>query len=157
MFMKRRLFLLVIVPGCGVALFLAEGQKAQTQVGPQAVLGLIAETEQERRRVPARLTRISDEEETCIGDEMAQRYLDEINVQAKNNKDGDDHLVQAYVERVGMRVSVYAHRKLPYRFHYIPDRNLINAFALPGGHVFVGRGMLDLMTTEDQLASVFGH
>src|SRR5207244_13551377 len=42
-------------------------------------------------------------------------------------------------------------------FHYIPDPNLINAFALPGGHVFIGRGMLDLMTTEDQLATVLGH
>src|SRR5713101_3199838 len=155
--MKRWLFLLVIVAVCAGALLLAERQKAQTHVGPQALLGLIADTEQEMSRVPARLTRISDEEETRIGDEMAQRSLDEINVQAKNNKDGDDHLVQAYVERVGMRVSVYAHRKLPYRFHYIPDRNLINAFALPGGHVFIGRGMLDLMTTEDQLASVLGH
>ncbi|HTD24277.1 MAG TPA: M48 family metalloprotease [Terriglobales bacterium] len=155
--MKRLLFLLVIVAVSAGALLLAERQKAQTHVGPQAVLGLIADTEQEISRVPARLTRISDEEEIRIGDEMAQRYLDEINVQAKSNKDGDDHLVQAYVERVGMRVSVYAHRKLPYRFHYIPDRNLINAFALPGGHVFVGRGMLDLMTTEDQLASVLGH
>ena len=156
--MKRWLFLLVIVAVCAGALLLAERQKAQTHVGPQALLGLIADTEQEMSRVPARLTRISDEQEIRIGDEMAQRYVAEIEAaEAKDPKNGDDRLVEAYVERVGRKVSLYAQRKLPYRFHYIPDPNLINAFALPGGHVFIGRGMLDLMTTEDQLATVLGH
>jgi beta-barrel assembly-enhancing protease len=157
--MKRWLFLLVIIAASAGALLLAERQKAQTHVGPETVLGLIADTEQEMSRVPAHLTRISDEQEIRIGDEMAQRYLAEIDAaETKNAKaDYNDRLVQSYVERVGTRVSVYAHRKLPYRFHYIPDPNVINAFALPGGHVFIGRGMLDLMTTEDQLASVLGH
>src|SRR5713101_5367625 len=156
--MKRWLFLVVIVAVCAGALLLAERQKAQTHVGPQALLGLIADTEQEMSRVPAPLTRISDEQEIRIGDEMAKRYVTEIEaVKTKDPKNGDDRLVEAYVERVGMKVSLYAQRKLPYRFHYIPDPNLINAFALPGGHVFIGRGMLDLMTTEDQLASVLGH
>ncbi len=156
--MKRWLFLVVIVAVCAGALLLAERQKAQTHVGPQALLGLIADTEQEMSRVPARLTRISDEQEIRIGDEMAQRYVTEIEaVKTKDPKNGDDRLIEAYVERVGRKVSLYAQRKLPYRFHYIPDPNLINAFALPGGHVFIGRGMLDLMTTEDQLATVLGH
>ncbi len=156
--MKRWLFLLVIVAVCAGALLLAERQKAQTHVGPQALLGLIADTEQEMSRVPARLTRISDEQEIRIGDEMAQRYVAKIEAaKTKDPKNGDDRLIEAYVERVGEKVSLYAQRKLPYRFHYIPDPNLINAFALPGGHVFIGRGMLDLMTTEDQLATVLGH
>ncbi len=158
--MKRWLFLFVIIAASAGALLLAERQKAQTHVGPETVLALIADTEQEMSRVPAHLTRISDEQEIRIGDEMAQRYLAEID--AAETKDAkanynNDRLVQSYVERVGTRVSVYANRKLPYRFHYIPDPNVINAFALPGGHVFIGRGMLDLMTTEDQLASVLGH
>ena len=34
---------------------------------------------------------------------------------------------------------------------------MINAFSLPGGQIFIGKGMLDLMTTEDQLANVLGH
>jgi beta-barrel assembly-enhancing protease len=33
----------------------------------------------------------------------------------------------------------------------------VNAFSLPGGHVYLGKGLLDLMTSEDQLASVLGH
>ena len=157
--MKRWFFLLLIIATSAGALLLAERQKAQTHVGPEAVLGLIADTEQEMSRLPAHLTRISDEQEIRIGDEMAQRYLAEIDAaETKNAKTNyNDQLVQSYIERVGTRVSLYAHRKLPYRFHYIPDPNVINAFALPGGHVFIGRGMLDLMTTEDQLASVLGH
>lgn len=34
---------------------------------------------------------------------------------------------------------------------------MINAFSLPGGPVYVGEGLLDLMTSEDELASVLGH
>src|SRR5438309_10241930 len=34
---------------------------------------------------------------------------------------------------------------------------MVNAFALPGGHVFVGGGLLRFMDTEDQLAAVLGH
>ena len=34
---------------------------------------------------------------------------------------------------------------------------MINAFSLPGGPVYIGEGLLDLMTSEDQLASVLGH
>jgi len=33
----------------------------------------------------------------------------------------------------------------------------VNAFALPGGHVFIGKGLLDLMDTEDELANILGH
>ena len=152
--MKRWIVLAAIVAMCAVALLLAERQKAQTRVGPQTVLGLIADTEQEMSRVPARLTRISDEQEIRIGDQMAQRYLDQLE---STGITSNDRVVQAYVERVGRRVAFFAHRKLPYRFHYIPDSNVINAFSLPGGHIFIGRGMLNLMTTEDELAAVLGH
>jgi tetratricopeptide (TPR) repeat protein len=54
-------------------------------------------------------------------------------------------------------VAANAHRKLPYQFHYIPDVNFINAFALPGGHVFIGEGLMALMQNEDTLAGVLGH
>jgi len=39
----------------------------------------------------------------------------------------------------------------------VPSKGMINAFSLPGGPVFVGEGLLDLMTSEDQLAAVLGH
>ncbi len=52
---------------------------------------------------------------------------------------------------------MHARRKLPYQFHYIPDGNFINAFALPGGHVFIGAGLIARMKSEDELADVLGH
>jgi predicted Zn-dependent protease len=61
------------------------------------------------------------------------------------------------VQEVGARVAAHATRKLPYRFHYIPQGDFVNAFALPGGHVFVGEGVLRLMQSEDALAAVLGH
>ena len=54
-------------------------------------------------------------------------------------------------------MAAHTHRKLPYEFHYIPHDDLVNAFSLPGGHVFIGKGLLDLMDTEDELANVLGH
>jgi predicted Zn-dependent protease len=54
-------------------------------------------------------------------------------------------------------VAAHARRKLNYRFHLIADPDLINAFALPGGHVFIGMGLLGQMTSEDELAFVLGH
>jgi hypothetical protein len=94
--MKRWFFLAVIFGTGTAALILAEHQKVQTQVGPQAVLGWVADTEQEMSRVPAQLTRISDEQEVRIGDEMASRYLAEIYAaETKNPGRADDQLVQA--------------------------------------------------------------
>ncbi len=45
----------------------------------------------------------------------------------------------------------------PIRFISCPIRSMINAFSLPGGPVYVGEGMLDLMTSEDELAAVLAH
>jgi predicted Zn-dependent protease len=58
---------------------------------------------------------------------------------------------------VGGQVAAHAHRKLPYSFYYVPDPHFVNAFALPGGPVFIGGGLIALMDSEDELATVLGH
>ncbi|HEX8764550.1 MAG TPA: M48 family metallopeptidase, partial [Candidatus Acidoferrum sp.] len=65
--------------------------------------------------------------------------------------------LEKYVRRVGASVAVHAHRHLPYSFTVLPDHNMLNAFSLPGGPVYIGEGMLDLMTNEDELAGVLAH
>jgi len=64
------------------------------------------------------------------------------------------------VQYVGERVwhSSQASRS-PYPFHYhlLRDTRTINAFALPGGEVFITKGLLDRLTTEGELAGVLGH
>jgi len=152
--MKRWLPFAVLVVAAVVVISFVEHRNSGTQVGPQAILHLIADSEREANRIPARVWRLNDEEEIRIGDEMADQYLAGAGLDAN---DPDQQRIQAYVTRVGTLVSAHARRHLPYRFHYIPDPNLINAFALPGGHVFIGAGMISLMRDEDELAAVLGH
>lgn len=132
------------------AIFFAQHRRAQTIVGPDAIVGFIADTERELSRLPASATRMSDAEEIAIGDELVRRYL-------AREASGPATPMSQYVERVGMAVAARARRKLPYKIHYVDDPYLVNAFALPGGHVFIGAGLVKLMTTEDELAAVLGH
>ena len=136
---------------CGIAaVFTGERRRVDTPVGPDAVLYFVADTERELTRMPMQLTRMSDTEEIRVGNELAQMY-------ASPREFSDNNFEQLYIERVGARVASHAKRQLPYRFHYIPDPNLVNAFAVPGGHVFIGKGLISLMDTEDELAAVLGH
>ncbi len=68
-----------------------------------------------------------------------------------------DTKVEDYLIEVGQRLAANAHRKLPYKFHYLHDMEPDQCFALPGGHVYVTEGMLSLMDSEDELAAVMGH
>jgi len=72
----------------------------------------------------------------------------------------DDLLIQAYVRTVGERVARSARHpempELPYQFVAL-DSDVVNAFALPGGPVYVTRGMLEQLKTEGQLAAVLAH
>ena len=151
--MKRWIALSGIVLMGIAAIWVSERRRVDVPAGPAAVLYLVADTEQELTRMPVRFTRMSDEEEIRIGDQLAKNY----SWAGPNENFPEFQEVEAYLSQVGSRLAPQAHRKLPYKFHYIPDRSLINAFALPGGHVFVGGGLLELMDSEDELASVLGH
>jgi len=134
------------------AVFMTEHRKVDVPPGPAALLYLIADTEQELTRMPVRFTRMSDEEEIRIGNETARAYGF-----PRDKQDRDTAEVERYLGQVGSRIAAHAHRKLPYKFHYVPGRYFINAFAVPGGHVYVGEGLLALMDSEDELAAVIGH
>ncbi len=68
-----------------------------------------------------------------------------------------DAKLQTFVEKVGKRLAAISHRpELQYHFTII-DSPDINAFALPGGYIYVNRGLVDYLTSESQLAAVMGH
>lgn len=68
-----------------------------------------------------------------------------------------DPAVQRYVNRVGLWVALQGSRpNLPWRFAVLDNSN-VNAFATPGGYVFITRGLLDQLQTEAELAGVLGH
>lgn len=71
-----------------------------------------------------------------------------------------DQKLQDLVDRVGQKlVNNSIARQTPYRydFHLLRDPETINAFALPGGQVFITYGLLKRLENEDQLAGVLGH
>lgn len=152
--MQRWIVLVVVLLLASGAIYVSERRKAEAPVSPQAVLTMAADLQRGTSRVPAAATRISDAEEIQIGDSMAARATMRFGSAAQ---DPDDAVVEAYIQKIGSHLAARAQRKLPYRVHYIPEVRFENAFALPGGHVFIGKGLLALMDSEDQLAAVLGH
>jgi predicted Zn-dependent protease len=69
----------------------------------------------------------------------------------------DDPALQAYVDRLGQALARDSERPaLPWSFRVVDDPTP-NAFALPGGYIFVTRGLLGMMRNEAELVSVLGH
>lgn len=150
--MKRWLFVVVMALAAGGALYYSERHKIPNRVGPEAVLTAAAEAQREVSHPVATIVRLSDQEEIEIGNSMASRYENSLGA-----NDPADAAIEKYVNTVGRHVAARAHRKLDYKFHYVPSADFINAFALPGGHIFIGKGLMDHMDSEDQLAGVLGH
>ena len=71
-----------------------------------------------------------------------------------------DAQAQALVDQVGnnlINASIAKETPYKYEFHLLSDQNTINAFALPGGQVFITYALLSKLENEDQLAGVLGH
>jgi len=69
----------------------------------------------------------------------------------------DDPQVTAYVNRIGQRLAKVSELPdLKFTFTVLND-DIVNAFALPGGYVYISRGLLGLANTEAELAGVLGH
>jgi predicted Zn-dependent protease len=93
---------------------------------------------------------MSEAQEIQIGQEMDQQVRQEMGVY-------DDRELQSYVEDIGLRLARNSHRpKLPWHFTIV-DVPAVNAFALPGGYIYITRGILAYLGTEAELAGVLGH
>jgi predicted Zn-dependent protease len=68
-----------------------------------------------------------------------------------------DPKITAYVEEVGQRLAAHATRKdIDYEF-FVVDLASANALSLPDGHIYVSRGLLALINSEEELAGALGH
>ena len=75
----------------------------------------------------------------------------------KQYKVYDHPALQKYVNEIGQQVAKRSHRpNLQYRFTVL-DSPEINAFALPGGYVYITRGIMAYLNSEAELAAVLGH
>lgn len=93
---------------------------------------------------------MSAAQEVEIGRRMHPQILQEY------GRYQDDEL-QAYVSEVGQRIAAKSHRPdLQYTFTIL-DSEEVNAFALPGGYVYITRGIMAYLNSEAELAAVLGH
>jgi len=97
---------------------------------------------------------ISPKQEIALGLEAAPQ------MSAEYGGESPDPRGRAIVEHVGRKListDDLAHTPYPFTFHLLADPQTINAFALPGGQVFITEGLFQRLRTEGQLAGVLGH
>ncbi len=93
---------------------------------------------------------MSEAEELAIGQQADAEIRREMGVY-------DDRELQRYVSDIGHRLAAVSHRpNLPWTFTVV-DSPAINAFAVPGGYVYITRGILPYLENEAELAGVLGH
>ena len=92
----------------------------------------------------------SDKEEVALGAQTRDSVIKEYGRLA-------DPVLESYVAGVGRKVAAVCDRQnLAYSF-YVLDTDMVNAFAAPGGYIFVTKGILKAMSDEAELAGVLGH
>jgi predicted Zn-dependent protease len=93
---------------------------------------------------------MSEQDEIALGRKSNQQVLQQYAVY-------DDPELQAYIQAIGQRLASNSHRSdLVYRFTVI-DSKEVNAFALPGGYIYITRGLMSYLNSEAELAAVLGH
>lgn len=93
---------------------------------------------------------MSEQSEIALGRKTNKEVLQQYIVY-------DNPELQAYVNEVGQALAMNSHRNnLIYRFTILDSRD-VNAFALPGGYIFITRGLMAYLNSEAELAAVLGH
>ncbi len=132
----------------GGAWLLTQGREDKGPVTTIAAWELWTDVMRDVDHFGLRLTRVSDEEEMAFGDKIAASFGEDFT---------GDPQAQKYLQEVASALTPYVRRKdIRYKFHLL-DMPIINAFAIPGGHIYVTRMMLDFLRTEAELAALLGH
>jgi predicted Zn-dependent protease len=96
------------------------------------------------------LSLVSESQEIQMGQAGAKEVAQSIGLY-------NDAKVQSYVADIGKRMAAESERpNLPWEFHVVDDAS-VNAFAIPGGFIYVTRGLMSTINTEAELATVVGH
>ncbi len=97
---------------------------------------------------------LSPQQEIIIGRQSAPKMA------AQHGNLYPDRALQDYIDGVGNKVVQSSRAKdspYPFEFHLLRDPQTVNAFALPGGQVFITAALLSRLNSEAQLAGVLGH
>ena len=143
--MLRIRFFLVLALLVGGAALATRGTIDRT-VSLESLTELWSDTLRDTDQLGMKVTRVSDADEMKIGVELARGF-----------SNAEDQAEAAYVSAVGQTVAQHVHRTgIHYQFHVV-NSSAINAFALPGGQIFVTSGMLNFVESEAELAAILGH
>lgn len=97
---------------------------------------------------------LTKDQEIALGMNSAPQMAQEFGGLSRNAK------YQQLVKQVGEKIvtnSDAGRTKYPFQFYVLADARTVNAFALPGGPIFITEGLLTRLKSEDQLAGVLGH
>ena len=140
-------FILVLLLLLGCMLLATQGTP-DSEVSLSSLVELWSDALRDTDQIGMKLTRVSDAEEMKIGAELTRGVAD---------MGTEDASSTAYVAGVAQPLLTNLRRHgIRYQFHVI-DSPQINAFALPGGQIFVMRGLLEFVESEAELAAVLGH
>ncbi|OGX45536.1 MAG: septum formation protein Maf [Omnitrophica WOR_2 bacterium RIFCSPLOWO2_12_FULL_51_8] len=112
------------------------------------------------------LTGCSTEYNIVTGEEESYYYSTDKEVQMgqaisqeveKEYKPAGDPLLQKRVEDIGKKIAAVCDRKeIDYHFYVLDDEE-VNAFALPGGYVYINKGLIEKVAADNELAGVIAH
>jgi len=97
---------------------------------------------------------LSKDQEIAMGLNSAPQMAQEFGGLSQNKQ------AQALVQQVGNKIVENSDAKktqYPFQFYVLADQRTVNAFALPGGPIFITEALLGRLKSEDQLAGVLGH
>src|ERR1022692_290371 len=89
------------------------------------------------------------EKEMALGKQLAEEVR-------RQSKIVDDPIISEYVNRIGQNLARNSDAKVPFTFQVIQGDE-VNAFALPGGYVFVYTGLIKVASEEDEFAGALAH
>jgi predicted Zn-dependent protease len=97
---------------------------------------------------------ISKDQEIAIGLQAAPEMAAQF---GGLEPDEDYQIIVKYVGDTIIENSAAAQSNYPFEFHVLADQKTVNAFALPGGQIFITRALIDRLETEGQIAGVMAH
>lgn len=126
----------------------------EEKVGLTGVMELVGDAQRTALKPAMMATRVSPAEEMELGNRLAG-YMSFGSVSSSDSE--ELKAIELYVKRLGRSLLGSISRKeINYEFHLI-DSGMVNAFALPGGQIFVFKGLVDFVESEAELASILGH
>jgi predicted Zn-dependent protease len=112
--------------------------------------GLVAVTGVAGCAAVSQINIVSQEQELQMGAQFAAEL-------EKDLKFITDPEVVGYIDSLGQSLARVSQRSdIPYTFHVV-DTEEVNAFAVPGGYLYVNRGLIEAAESESELAGVLGH